>query len=133
MFEMWTAWHFVLMLAPIVAILILYFLLRKRSYKTRYIVGIVIGTISLAILLMRNIDIAVRQGFDPEIIPLQVCHFGNIMVFIALVFRSKTATSIAWTLNLLAAYASLVFADSLENYSNIWSIRDKRIFGDTFL
>lgn len=98
MFEMWTAWHFVLMLAPIVAILILYFLLRKRSYKTRYIVGIVIGTISLAILLMRNIDIAVRQGFDPEIIPLQVCHFGNIMVFIALVFRSKTATSIAWTL-----------------------------------
>ena len=123
MFEMWTAWHFVLMLAPIVAILILYFLLRKRSYKTRYIVGIVIGTISLAILLMRNIDIAVRQGFDPEIIPLQVCHFGNIMVFIALVFRSKTATSIAWTLNLLAAYASLVFADSLENYSNICSIR----------
>lgn len=133
-FQMWSAWHFVLMLAPIVAILILYFALRKTSYKTRYIVGIVIGCISLAILIMRNIDIYVNNGFDPEIIPLQVCHFGNIMVFIALVFRSKTATSIAWCLNLLAAYASLVFADSLENYTTLASIRAQAyIWGHIFI
>lgn len=133
-FEMWSVWHFVLMLAPIIAILILYFALRKQSYKVRYIVGVVIGCISLAILLMRNIDIAVRNGLDPEIIPLQVCHFGNIMVFISLVFRSKTATSIAWTLNLLAAYASLVFADSLENYTTLASIRAQAyIWGHMFI
>ena len=133
-FEMWSVWHFVLMLAPIVAILILYFALRKTSYKTRYIVGIVIGCISLSILIMRNIDIFVNNGFDPEIIPLQVCHFGNIMVFIALVFRSKIATSISWTLNLLAAYASLVFADSLENYTTMASIRAQAyIWGHMFI
>lgn len=122
-FEMWSVWHFVLMFAPIVAILILYFALRKTSYKVRYIVGVVIGCVSLAILIMRNIDIAVRQGFSPEIIPLQVCHFGNILVFISLVFRSKVATSVTWSLNLLAAYASLIFADSLANYSDVGSIR----------
>lgn len=133
-FEMWSIWHFVLMLSPIIAILILYFALRKQSYKTKYIVGVVIGCISLSILIMRNIDIIVRNGFDPEIIPLQVCHFGNIMVFIALVFRSKTATSILWTLNLLAAFASLIFADSLANYTNVGSIRAQAyIWGHMFI
>ncbi len=83
-----------LMLAPILIMLALYFALRKASYKTRYIVGVVIGVVSLGILLMRNINIFLTVGFDPEIIPLQVCHFGNIMVFIALIFRSKIATSI---------------------------------------
>lgn len=133
-FEMWSFWHILLMLAPIIAILILYFALRNKSYKTRYIVGVVIGCISLLILIIRNIDIAVTNGFDPEIIPLQVCHFGNIMVFIALVFRSKTATSIAWTLNLLAAYASLVYADSLTNYTDIACIRAQAyIWGHIFI
>ena len=133
-FEMWSIWHILLMLAPIVMILILYFALRKTSYKTRYIVGVIIGVISLGILIMRNVDIYLTIGFDPEIIPLQVCHFGNIMVFIALVFRSKVATSIAWTLNLLSAYASLVFADSLENYTTMASIRAQAyIWGHIFI
>lgn len=132
-FEMWSVWHFVLMLSPIVAIIVLYFALRKQSYKTRYIVGVVIGCVSLAILIMRNIDIMVRNGFDPEIIPLQVCHLGNIMVFISLVFKSKIATSIAWTLNLLAAYASLIFADSLANYTNVGSIRAQAYIWGTYV
>ena len=133
-FEMWSVWHILLMLAPIIIFVPLYFILRKRSEKTKYIVGVVIGVISLGILIMRNIDIYLTNGFDPEIIPLQVCHFGNIMVFIALVFKSKIATSILWTLNLLAAYASLVFADALEGYQTIWCIRAQAyIWGHIFI
>lgn len=133
-FEMWSFWHFLLMLSPAIVIVPLYFILRNRSYKTKYIVGIVIGVISLLILLIRNIDIYLRNGFDPEIIPIQVCHFGNIMVFIALVFRSKVATSILWSLNMLAAFSSLVFADSLANYSNVLSIRAQAyIWGHLFI
>lgn len=133
-FEMWSVWHILYILSPIIVMTILYFILRKRSYKTRYIVGVVIGVISLAILIARNIDIYLTNGFDPEIIPLQVCHFGNIMVFISLVFRSKISTSILWSLNLLAAFASLIVADALEGYTTIWCIRAQAyIWGHFFI
>lgn len=114
--------------------LILYFALRKASDKTKYIVGVVIGVISLAILIVRNIDIYINNGFDPEMIPIQVCHFGNIMVFIALVFRSKIATSILWTLNILAAFASIVYADALTGYLDVYCIRAQAyIWGHLFI
>lgn len=122
-FHMWSVWHFILILAPILFIVPAYFILRNKSDKVKYVVGVVIGIISLLILIVRNVDIYIRNGFDPEIVPLQVCHFGNILVFVALIFKSKIATSVLWTLNLLAAFSSLIFADSLANYANIFSIR----------
>lgn len=133
-FEMWSVWHYLLMLAPAFFMTALYFLLRKRSDKTRYIVGVVIGTISLGILLLRNIDIFLSEGFCPGIIPLQVCHFGNIMVFISLIFRSKIATSVAWSLNMIAAFGSLIVADDLAGYLTIWAIRPQTyIWGHIFI
>ena len=122
-FELWSEWHYLFMAAPILIILALYFALRNTSYKVRYSIGCVIGVLSLAVLIMRNIEIYMHNGFDPEIIPLQVCHFGNIMVFIALIFKSKTAGAIAWSLNMFAAYTSCIFADSLANYNTIMSMR----------
>lgn len=133
-FEMWSAWHIIYILSPFIIFAILYFALRNRSEKAKYIVGCVIGVISLGILITRNIDILITEGFHPEIIPLQVCHFGNIMVFIALVFRSKIATSILWTLNMLAAFASLVVADALTGYTDIYCIRAQAyIWGHLFI
>lgn len=133
-FEMWSFGHYLYIASPFLIFIPLYFILRNRSDKTKYIVGVVIGVISLLILIVRNIDIYINNGFDPEIIPLQVCHFGNIMVFIALVFRSKIATSVLWCLNLLAAFSSLVVADSLANYSDIWCIRAQAyIWGHLFI
>lgn len=40
-FEMWSVWHYLLIIAPAVIIAALYFPLRKKSYKTKYIVGVV--------------------------------------------------------------------------------------------
>ena len=125
---MWSPFHFVYIASPFVIIAALWLILRKRSEKTRYIVGAVIGCISLSVLLMRNIDIFVREGFDPEIIPLQVCHFGNIAVFIALVFKNKTAGAVAWCLNLICAFCSLVVADSLAGYESFFMIRAQGYF-----
>lgn len=133
-FEMWSIWHILYILSPFIICTILYLVLKNKPYKVRYIVGVVIGVISLAILITRNIDIYLNYGFDPEIIPLQVCHFGNIMVFISLVFRSKVATSIAWCLNLLAAFASIIVADALEGYETILCIRAQAyIWGHLFI
>ena len=133
-FELWSVWHILYILSPVIIMVPLYFILRNKSYKTRYIIGVIIGVISLCILIVRNVDIYIRNGFDPEIIPLQVCHFGNIMVFIALVFRSKIATSVLWCLNLLAAFSSLIVADSLANYTDFFCIRAQAyLWGHLFI
>ena len=133
-FEMWSIWHFLYIASPIVIMAVLWLILKNKSQKTKYIVGVVIGCLSLGVLLARNIDIFVRTGWDPEILPLQVCHFGNIMVFISLVFRSKIATAIAWSLNLLAAAASLIVADALTGYADIFVIRAQAyIWGHLFI
>ena len=65
-FEMWSIWHILYILSPFIIMPILYFSLRNKSYKTRYIVGVVIGVISLAILITRNINIYLTNGFDPR-------------------------------------------------------------------
>ncbi len=128
-FEMWSMLHYLYILSPAIIITILFFVLRNRSEKTKYIVGAILGSISLLVLLIRNIDIANNMtSFSGEIIPLQVCHFGNIMGFIALVFRSKIAGCVLWNLNLIGAFASLVVADSLANYGSFWEIRAQAYF-----
>lgn len=66
-FVMWSAGHYLLMLAPALIMTALYFLLRKRSDKVKYFVGVVIGIISLGILLLRNIDIYLSEGSVPAL------------------------------------------------------------------
>lgn len=133
-FELWSFGHIIFMLSPAIIFIPLYFYLRRKSENVKYFVGIVIGIISLLILLIRNIDIYVHRGFDPEIIPLQVCHFGNILVFISLIFKNKASTALLFSLNMLCAYSSLVFADSLANYSTIFCVRAQAyIWGHIFI
>lgn len=133
-FEMWSIWHYIYILSPFIVLGLLYFLLKNKSDKTKYIVGVVIGVISLIIILGRNIDILVRNGFDPQTIPLQVCHFGNIMVFLALVFKNKTLAAVAFCLNMPFAYSSLIEAEALAGYSTIWAIRPQAyIWGHLFI
>jgi len=127
-FKMWSWFHYLYILSPFIIMAALWLILRKRSEKTKYIVGVVIGCLSLAILLMRNIEIYVTVGFHPEIIPLQICHFGNIAVFIALVFKNKTAGAMAWCLNMICAFSSLIVADSLAGYPTFFMMRAQAYF-----
>lgn len=101
----------------------LYFLLRNRSQRTVNIVGYVLGGLSVLILIVRNIDIYVRSGWDLEIIPLQVCHIGSIIAGIALIFKKKWMILTAFCFNMIPAVLATVFASSLANYDTLFKIR----------
>src|SRR5690554_5755002 len=61
--------------------------------------------------------------FNPEILPLQICHFANFVLLIAFLRDSKPMFATAFCFNLPCAFLSIVFANSLENYSTILNFR----------
>ena len=61
-FEMWSLYHYLYIISPFVIFLIIYALLKSRSDKVKNIVGYVLGSISVSILIIRNIDIFIRSG-----------------------------------------------------------------------
>ncbi len=83
-FEMWSVFHFVYIFGTIAATVVLYFLLRNKLYKTRYIVGEVIGVLSLISLIVRNVDIFKRRNgsrsYSATSVPFRqhngICQFG---------------------------------------------------------
>lgn len=134
MFQMWSVWHILFILSPFLIFIILYFSLRKTSLKTRYIVGVVIGVLNTLVLVVRNIDLMIKPGFDPEIIPLQVCHLGNIFALIALTSQNKIFSAVLWSLNLPTALIAIVYASALTNYPIMWAIRPlSYILGHIFI
>ncbi|MBQ7412257.1 MAG: YwaF family protein [Clostridia bacterium] len=133
-FKLWSIWHFIYMLSPFIAFAIIYFLVRNRSGKVKRIVGIVLGSISVLILVVRNIDIFARSGWDVEIIPLQVCHIGSLISGLALILRKKWLISTSFCFNLIPAFLAMLFASSLANYDTLLKIRAQAyIWGHFFI
>ncbi len=79
----------------------------------------------MIILLLRNIEIWVVKGFafHYELVPLQICHFANFVLLIAFLKNHKTLFAFAWLFNFPAAFMSIVFANGLENYATILTLR----------
>ena len=75
------------MISPFIIFLIIYLLTKKMSEKNKYILGIILGSISIFILVIRNVDIYIRNGWDLEVIPLQVCHIGSVIAGLALILK----------------------------------------------
>lgn len=133
-FEMWSIIHFLYILSPFIMFVILMFSLKKASEKTKYIVGIIIGAISILIIIVRNIDIFVRSGWGVEVIPLQVCHIGSIIVGLALILKKKWLLLVSFCFNMIPAILAMVFADSLANYDTLLKIRPQTyIWGHIFI
>lgn len=122
-FEMWSLLHILYLLSPFIIFTIIFLLLKRTSDRTKYIIGIIIGIISILIIIIRNIDIYVRSGWGVEVIPLQVCHLGNIIVGLALILRKKWLLLVSFCFNMLPAILAMLFADSLANYDTILKIR----------
>src|SRR5690606_19826764 len=59
----------------------------------------------------------------PELIPLQICHFANIVLLIAFLKDNKSMFATAFCFNLPCALLAIIFANSLENYANILTFR----------
>jgi uncharacterized membrane protein YwaF len=81
--------------------------------------------VAILFLVLRNAEIFVHNGYhiEPEIIPFQICHFANFILFAAFLFRKKTIFTMAFCFNLPAAFLSIIFADSLVNYTTILTFR----------
>ena len=124
-FTMWSFGHYAFLASPIVFTALLHYLTRNLTQDQKRTVGIYLSIAAIVILLLRNIEIWVRDdyAFSFELVPLQVCHFANFVLLYAFLKRSDTAFSLAFTLNLAAAYVSILFADGLENYSTLINFR----------
>lgn len=124
-FYMWSFGHILFMLSPIIFTIVLHFFTKGKTEEEKRQVGLYLSIATIVILLLRNIEIFVKKDFqfDHELIPLQVCHFANFVLFYAFWKKSDVAFSFSFTLNLLAAFASIVFANGLENYTTIISFR----------
>ena len=133
-FELWSFWHILYMLSPFIIFAVIYYLVRNKSDKTKNILGFILGSISVFILVIRNVDIFVRNGWDLEVIPLQVCHIGSVIAGLALIFKKKWLISTAVCFNTIPAFLAMIFADSLTNYDTLLKIRPQTyIWGHIFI
>lgn len=133
-FELWSIWHFLYIFSPFLMFWGIYSLVRNRPEQTRHMVGCILGSISVLILLIRNADIYLRSGWDPEVIPLQVCHIGSVIAGLALILRRKWLILTAFCFHLIPAFLAMIFAQSLANYDTLLKIRPQTyIWGHIFI
>ncbi|MDR2867354.1 MAG: YwaF family protein [Acholeplasmatales bacterium] len=129
-FHLWSAFHFIAIIAPFIVVATLLLLTRKSSQKTNQIIGIILSILGILILLLRNINLELQNNwaFLPDAIPLQLCHFANFFFLFAFIFRSKVLYSYGFTINLPAAILALIFAGGVEQYATIISFHGLAYF-----
>ena len=133
-FDLWSIWHILYILSPFLIFASIYFLIRNRSAKTKDILGYVLGGISVFILVIRNVDIFIRNGWDLEVVPLQVCHIGSVVAGLALIFKNNWLKLTAFCFHLIPAFLAMLFADALEGYDTLLKIRPQTyIWGHIFI
>lgn len=131
-FEMWSLFHYIFIFSPFVISYLIYYFTKNSTYKNKRIIGLILSIIAIILLLLRNIEIYIRSGYNiqPEIIPLQICHFANFVLLFAFLLKSNTLFTVAFCFNLPFAFLSILFANSLENYSSLINFRGAAyIFG----
>ncbi|MFH5881272.1 TMEM164 family acyltransferase [Liberiplasma polymorphum] len=124
-FSMWSFGHYLFLISPFITLLILYLFTHKKTLSENRKIGIILSLIAIGLLILRNIEIWVVSGyqFDIELLPLQVCHFANFVLLIAFISNKQIWFNFALILNLPAAFVSILFANGLENYANILTLR----------
>ncbi|WP_041058460.1 TMEM164 family acyltransferase [Jeotgalibacillus campisalis] len=119
-FEMWSPFHYLFIISPFLLVIGFAFLFKRCDEKTLRMTGIYLSLIGIALLIGRNIEIYFKtEQLNPEMIPLQICHLANFFLFFAFLLKNNVLFSTAFCFNLPAAFLSIVFADSLTNYSTI--------------
>lgn len=124
-FTMWSLGHLIFIVSPIIMTYVLYVLTKNQTMEKKRTIGIYLSIIAVVLLLLRNYEIWMNgdYSYNHEMVPLQICHLANFILLFAFWKRSNTAFTLAYTLNLITAFLSIIFADSLANYSNILTYR----------
>lgn len=123
-FQMWSIWHILMIVGPFILTAIIYYLVKNKSQKVKDITGIILGSVSILILVIRNIDITINYTDYFEVIPFQVCHLGNIIAGLALILKKRWLLTTSFCFHLIPAYCAIVFAGALsKDFDTIWMIR----------
>lgn len=124
-FAMWSFGHWVFIASPVLFAIFLHTVLKQRPFEEKRRMGILLMGFAVLLLILRNIEIWINKGFilHFEIIPFQICHFANFVLLYAYWKNDRTFFAFAFTLNLPAAYASIIFANGLENYATLLTYR----------
>jgi len=124
-FEMGSRLHYLFIASPFLMVIFMNLGLKNQSFEQKRKWGVALSWVALLLLMLRNIEILVKNGWvmDAEVIPLQICHFANFVLLLAFMKNNKTLFSLAFCLNLPAAMMSIIFANSLENYSTLLTFR----------
>ena len=124
-FTMWSFGHYMFLLSPFVFTYLLHKVTVNLTQEQKREVGIYLSVVVVGLLISRNVSIFISSDyqFNFELIPFQVCHFANIVLLYSFWKRSDVAFTLAFCLNLIAAFLSILFADGLEAYANILSVK----------
>ena len=130
-FEMWSTFHYFMIVFPFVLAVTLYIFTRDKAYAVKRRIAIAMGIILVGILATRQIYVFSTDGLGPEVFPFHISHFANILLLMVAINPARRVIStIAWCLAVPAGLAAIIFADALETYSNVLSIRGlSYIFG----
>jgi len=124
-FTLWSIWHFIYMPTPILAVIILYRITKRRSYDEKRRLGVALSALCVAMYILRDIEMFIESGFivTYEIIPFAICHFANFVLLYAFVRDSKSALSFALLFNAPCAVLAIIFASTLAGYDNVISFK----------
>ncbi|GEN51602.1 TMEM164 family acyltransferase [Alkalibacterium pelagium] len=130
-FEMWSTFHYFMIVFPFALAVTLYIFTRYKAFAVKRRVAIAMGIILVGILATRQIYVFSTDGLGPEVFPFHISHFANILLLMVAINPARRVIStIAWCLAVPAGLAAIIFADALETYSNVLSIRGlSYIFG----
>jgi hypothetical protein len=122
-FYLWSPFHITAIIAPFIVAAFILTMTKTTSNKANRIIGIILSSLGISILLIRNIALEVANDFAflPDAIPLQLCHFANFFFLFAFVFNNKILYAYGFTINMPAAILALVFAGGVEQYPTIIS------------
>lgn len=118
-FTMWSFWHYIFIISPFVICYVLYALTKNKDALIKRKIGVIISIIAIVILALRNIEILINDNFrfSAELLPLQICHFANFVLLFAFFKNNQRLFTLSFCLNLPAAMMSIIYANSLTNYS----------------
>lgn len=123
-FEMWSLFHYLMIIFPFVLAIGLYYLFRNKSKHTQQLVSVILSTVMVTVFIMRAIHVTNKYGgINPEVFPFQICHFANFIFLFAALSKRKIWGSIGWVLNFPAGLVSVIFADGLVNYPTLIEVQ----------
>ncbi|GAB2319975.1 hypothetical protein IRB23SM22_22360 [Alkalibacterium sp. s-m-22] len=98
-FEMWSTFHYFMMIFPFVLAVTLYIFTRDKTFAVKRRVAIAMGIILVGILAIRQIYVFSTDGLGPEVFPFHISHFANILLLMVAINPARRVIStIAWCL-----------------------------------